>query len=64
MEWRQGGPAGIEECPEIVASGAKGPGRLGVRPVAGTVECLNGMSPDPRDDLGNSVGDGEMDVVS
>jgi hypothetical protein len=46
-----------------VASGAKGPGRLGVLPVAGNGECLKGMRPDPRDDLGNRAGDGEMDVV-
>ena len=63
MEWGQGVPAGIEECPEIVASGAKGPGWLGVLPAAGTGECLNGMRPDPRDDLGNRAADGEMDVV-
>ena len=63
MEWGQDGPPGIEECPEIVASGEKGPGRLGVVPDAGTGECLRGMRPDPRDDLGNGAGDGEMDVV-
>ena len=40
MEWGQGGPAGIEECPEIVASGAKGPGRLGVLPVAGKIALV------------------------
>jgi len=52
VEWGQGGPAGIDECPEIVASGAKDPGRLGVLPVVGTGECL-GIRPILGDVYGN-----------